>query len=106
MPKQTSFPDAVRGVVTSYGGQSKVAKLIGLQYQGQLVGSDGGRRYWTEERLSQLLTDTNLQQQQDADVMPSYGDVLEFFAKPQSQNIKTKPHSAIAALTKINAPLE
>lgn len=102
MPKQTSFPDAVRGVVTRYGGQSKVAKRIGLQYQGQLVGSDGGRRYWTEERLSQLLTDTNLQQQQETDVMPSYGDVLEFFAKtPIAEYQDKKPHSAIAALTKM-----
>jgi superfamily II DNA or RNA helicase len=104
MPKQTSFPDAVRGVVTSYGGQSTVAKRIGLKYQGQLVGSDGGRRYWTDERLNQLLLDTNHHHQQEADVMPSYGDVLEFFcATDITEYHDKKPHSAIAALTKMGA---
>ena len=101
MPKQTSFPDAVRGVVTSYGGQSKVAKRIGLKYQGQLVGSDGGRRYWTEKRLEQLLNDTNQHHQRDADAMPSYGDVLDFFSETSiTEYHNKKPPSAIAALTK------
>jgi len=102
MPKQTSFPRGVGRIIQNFGGQSKVAKRIGLKYQGQLVGSDGGRRYWTEERLNQLLADTNVQHQQDADVMPSYGDILEFFAKtsiPEYQG--KKPHSAIAALTQM-----
>lgn len=102
MPKQTSFPDSIRGVVTSYGGQSKVAKLIGLKYQGQLVGSDGGRRYWTEDRLNQLLIDTNNHHDRAIDVMPSYGEVLEFFSATEiSEYQDKKPHSAIAALTRM-----
>ena len=104
MPKQTSFPDSVRGVVTSYGGQGKVAKRIGLQYQGQLVGSDGGRRYWTDERLNQLLDHTNSHHHQDHDQMPSYGQVLDFFSATEIPDYKEKkPHSAIAALTKMGA---
>lgn len=102
MPKQTSFPDSIRGVVTSYGGQGKVAKLIGLKYQGQLVGSDGGRRYWTEDRLNQLLIDTNNHHDRAIDVMPSYGEVLEFFSATEINEYQDKkPHSAIAALTKM-----
>ena len=102
MPKQTSFPRAVGGIVQSYGGQSKVAKRIGLQYQGQLMGSDGSRRYWTDERLKQLLIDIIHHHQQEADVMPSYGDVLEFFSATEiSEYQDKKPHSAIAALTKM-----
>ena len=102
MPKQTSFPDAVRGVVTSYGGQSKVAARVGLQYQGQLVSPEGGRRYWTEERLNQLLLDTNKHHQNDPELMPSYGDILELFADTEIREYQDKkPHSAIAALTKM-----
>ena len=102
MPKQTRFPRAVGGIVQSYGGQSKVAKRIGLQYQGQLVGSDGNRRYWTDELLKQLLIDINHHHQQEADVMPSYGDVLEFFSATElSEYQEKKPHSAISALTKM-----
>lgn len=102
MPKQTTFPDSIRGVVTSYGGQSKVAKRIGLKYQGQLVGTEGGRRYWTEERLNQLLLDANHHHQHDPDLMPSYGDILEFFSDTEiGEYHDKKPHSAIAALTKM-----
>ncbi len=102
MPKQTSFPVSIRGVVTSYGGQGKVAKRIGLKYQGQLVGTEGGRRYWTEERLNQLLLDTNHQHHHDPHLMPSYGDILEFFSDTSiSEYQDKKPHSAIAALTQM-----
>lgn len=102
MPKQTSFPRAVGGIVTSYGGQSKVAQRIGLKYQGQLVGTEGGRRYWTEERLDQLLLDANQHHQHDEDLMPSYGDILEFFSETEINEYQDKkPHSAIAALTKM-----
>ena len=101
MPKQTSFPRAVGGVVTSYGGQSKVAARIGLKYQGQLVG-DIGRTYWTEERLHQLLTDTNEFHNLDQELMPSYGQVLDFFSLTDIESYKDKKSpSAIAALTKM-----
>lgn len=102
MPNQTSFPDSVRGVVTSYGGQSKVAKKIGLEYRGQLVGEDGGRTYWTDEKLGQLLVDVNTRLGLGEELMPSYGQVLEFFTiSPDPKYQDKKPHSAIAALTKM-----
>ena len=102
MPYQTSFPDTVRGVVTSYGGQSKVAKKIGLEYHGQLVGEDGGRTYWTDEKLATLLVDVNTRLGLSEEMMPSYGQVLEFFATYEDPIYQDKkPHSAIAALTKM-----
>jgi len=102
MPNQTSFPDSVRGVVTSYGGQSKVAKKIGLEYHGQLVGEDGGRTYWTDEKLAILLVDVNNRLGLSEEMMPSYGQVLEFFANSEDPKYQDKkPHSAIAALTKM-----
>ena len=56
MPKQVSLPDAVRGAVTRFGGQSYVAQKIGLNYQGQLVAEGpGGRTYWDQERIDQLF---------------------------------------------------
>lgn len=102
MPNQTSFPDSVRGVVTSYGGQSKVAGKIGLEYHGQLVGEDGGRTYWTDEKLATLLVDVNTRLGLSEEMMPSYGQVLEFFASSEDPKYQDKkPHSAIAALTKM-----
>lgn len=102
MPNQTSFPDSVRGVVTSYGGQSKVARKIGLEYHGQLVGEDGGRTYWTDEKLATLLVDVNTRLGLSEEMMPSYGQVLEFFSTSEDPKYQDKkPHSAIAALTKM-----
>ena len=102
MPNQTSFPDSVRGVITSYGGQSKVAKKIGLDYHGQLVGEDGGRTYWTDAKLAGLLVDVNTHLGIPEQIMPSYGQVLQFFKETNEPVYQTKkPHSAIAALTKM-----
>ncbi|WP_115160774.1 DNA-directed RNA polymerase subunit alpha C-terminal domain-containing protein [Synechococcus sp. UW86] len=102
MPKQTSFPRSVGAIVQTYGGQSKVAQKIGLKYQGQLVGSDGGRRYWTDDRLNKLLIDTNLLLNQEPDLMPSHADILDFFSKTLDTEYQDKkPNSAVAALTKM-----
>lgn len=59
MPKQTEIVALgrhdLKGVISSrFGGQSKVAQLAGLTYQGQTVGEDG-RTYWTEERIREFL---------------------------------------------------
>lgn len=45
----------LRGVIGRFGGQSKVAQLAGLKYQGQTVAPDGSRTYWTEERIKAFL---------------------------------------------------
>lgn len=47
----------LRGTITRFGGQSKVAQLAGLEYQGQTVAPDGSRTYWTEERIKDFLYD-------------------------------------------------
>ena len=102
MPKQTSLPRAVGGVVQRFGGQSKVANRIGLIYQGQLVSENGGRTYWTDEKLTQLLLDVATHLGLPEDLMPSYGQVLEFFSVSDDPVYQDKkPPSAIAALTKM-----
>ena len=101
MPKQTSTPRRVASVVQRYGGQSLVAQKIGLQYQGQLVNTDGGRVYWNDERLLKLLNDVNTFSKQKVEIMPSYAQIIDFFKDSNSQEYKDKKSgSAIAALTK------
>ena len=102
MPKQTSTPYKIKGVVQRHGGQSVVARKIGLKYQGQLVNTDGSRAYWTEGRLSKLLDDVNKFANQNIDLMPSYGQIIDFFKATQLDEYKNKkPASAVAALTKL-----
>jgi len=101
MPKQTSLPDAVRGVVTRFGGQKRVADQIGLVYQGQLVGEDGGRKFWTDENLRDLLEKTNRHHEQDIQVMPSTSQIFEYLQQTEDKKYQgKKAPSAIAALTK------
>jgi len=100
MPKQTTFPDSVKGVITRFGGQKRVADRIGLKYQGQLVGEDGGRTFWTIEKLSDLLIDTNKYHNVQHDLMPTYSQIIEFIHAQTEESYKDKkPASAIAALT-------
>ena len=47
----------LRGTIQRFGGQSKVAQLAGLKYQGQTVAPDGSRTYWTEKRIRAFLYD-------------------------------------------------
>ena len=59
MPLQKEMKEQGRsdlhGAIGKFGGQSKVAKLAGLSYQGQLVAPDGSRTYWTDERVGAFL---------------------------------------------------
>ena len=101
MPKQTSLPRAVGGVVTRHGGQSKVASLIGLKYQGQLVNPDGGRVYWTDERLEELIDDVNKFLIQDLSIMPERSEFVDFFKHTTITKYHAKKvYSAFAAFTK------
>ena len=100
MPKQTTLPDAVRGVVTRFGGQKKVADRIGLTYQGQLVGEEG-RTFWTENNLNELLEKTCEMQGMAIDLMPSTGQIFEYLQTTTFKKFQNKkPPSAIVALTK------
>ena len=101
MPKQTSFPRRVGGIVQNFGGQSKVAKRLGLRYQGQLIGEDGSRTYWTEDKLSLLLDDVNQYHKQDISLMPSYSQIYDFFREQTEEPYAGKnPSSPIAAMTR------
>lgn len=59
MPKQKDMEIldefGLRAIIQRFGGQRKVAELAGLKPQGQLTGEDGGRIYWTEERMRDFL---------------------------------------------------
>ncbi len=61
MPKQMDMVKAgrqdLRGAIGRYGGQRKVAELVGLIPQGQLTAEDGSRTYWTTERIREFLHD-------------------------------------------------
>ena len=102
MPKQTSFPRrAVGGAISKFfGGQSAVAKRLGLEYQGQLVNEGGGRVFWTEERIKLLLKEVNILFEQDEEIMPGYSQVVDFFSLTDIDIFKgKKPQSAMARMT-------
>ena len=101
MPKQTSFPRSVGAIVQTYGGQSKVAQKIGLKYQGQLIGSDGSRRYWTDDRLNKLLVDTNLLLNQEPDL-----SVCDFKIKTLDTEYQDKKLICCGCIDQGCAPLE
>jgi len=95
MPLQTQLPASVKGAVQRHGGQSGVAKQLGLHYQGQLTGERGGRTYWTELRLSDLLDQTVAHIGLVADAMPS---------KQQIDGASGPPLQAIQATRHQGAP--
>lgn len=97
MPKQTSLPRRVGRIVQDFGGQSKVARRLGLRYQGQLVGENGGRTYWSEEKLITLLDDVNQFFNQDLSIMPSQAQIYGFFKEQVDEPYVGKnPGSPIA----------
>ena len=101
MPKQTSLSRRVGRVVQDFGGQSKVARRLGLRYQGQLVGEDGGRTYWTDEKLHKLLDDVNQFHNQELVLMPSYAQIYDFFdAQVDEPYVGKNPGSPIAGMTR------
>jgi len=71
----------LRGAVGRFGGQSKVADLAGLIYQGQIVSPDGSRRYWTDERIGQFLHEV-ANKEGHPGVMPTKNAVKKHAGKP------------------------
>jgi len=99
MPLQTQLPASVKGAVQRHGGQSGVAKQVGLQYQGQLTGESGGRTYWTERRLIELLDQTVAHSGLVADAMPSKQQITAFLASGvMPEYLDKQPNSVFAAL--------
>ena len=102
MPFQTSLDLRVKGIVQNFGGQSKVASLTGLKYQGQLVNPDGGRTYWTDEKLNLLIDDINKFNVQNISTMPQRDQIINFFKFTSIPEYKDKKaYSVLAALTKM-----
>ena len=87
MPMQKEFVEHgrqdLRGAVGRYGGQSKVASLAGLTYQGQMVAPDGTRTYWTEERIRKFLHEVATIEGHPG-VMPTQNEVRKHAEKPDT----------------------
>lgn len=85
MPMQKEMKEMgrvdLRGAVSRFGGQSKVADMAGLKYQGQIVSPDGGRVYWTDERIKEYLHDVAKQEGRPG-VMPSTKTVIKYAPNP------------------------
>jgi len=77
----------LRSAIQRFGGQSKVAELTGLKYQGQTVSPDGSRTYWTEERIQSFLYEV-AEKEGHPGYMPTQGDCVKHSPK-QSAGIIT-----------------
>jgi hypothetical protein len=101
MPLQTSLPAIIKGAVQRHGGQSAVAKALGLTYQGQLVGENGGRTYWTEARLHDLLAQTAAQASLPAGAMPDRPQIAAFMGSGVvPEYLDKQANSVFAALSR------
>ena len=94
MPMQKDFiahgRQDIKGAVGRYGGQSKVASMLGLTYQGQIVAPDGSRTYWTEERIGEFLHEVAAKEGHPS-VMPTRREVINHADNPVTViNIITK----------------
>ena len=67
----------LRALISKYGGQSKIAKLAGLNYQGQIVGDGRGRTYWTDEKAKEYIREV-ADHYGHPDDMPTQGEVMEY----------------------------
>lgn len=104
MPKQTQLPSHLRSVIGKHGSHGSVAEKVGLIYQGNLFNDEGGRRFWNDEKLIQVLEEVNIFNNQDSEIMPSQSQINEFFIQTvedkykDKNGINLKPGSVIAAL--------
>ncbi|MCA6604962.1 MAG: DEAD/DEAH box helicase [Pseudanabaena sp. M007S1SP1A06QC] len=84
MPMQKDFLDLglqnLRGAIARFGGQFKVAELAGLNYQGPKVGEDGGKIYWTDERIRNFLHDV-AEKEGHPEYMPTQQECAKYYDK-------------------------
>ncbi|BBE50948.1 hypothetical protein OYT1_ch1391 [Ferriphaselus amnicola] len=73
----------LNGAVGRFGGQSKVAELAGLIYQGQKVAEDGSRTYWTDERIGQFLHEVAAKEGHP-DIMPTIAECQSHAPNPNT----------------------
>jgi superfamily II DNA/RNA helicase len=85
MPMQKEFigygRQDLRAVVGKFGGQSKVAELAGLTYQGQMVSPDGTRQYWTDQRIKEFLHEV-AEIEGHPGIMPTPSEVRKYAPNP------------------------
>jgi len=83
MPMQKELAEIsrsdLRAAIQRYGGQSKVAEMAGLTYQGQTVG-DNGRTYWTEERIRAFLYDV-AEKEGHPGYMPTQAECAKYYSR-------------------------
>jgi hypothetical protein len=97
MPKQTTLPRGVSAAVQRFGGQSVVARKMGMQYQGQIRGKDG-RTYWTEEKISEYIGEIQENYFLPRFLMPERQQVRDFVDR--NGTAAEKGNSCISAITK------
>ena len=89
MPMQLEIAELgrsdLKGAISRCGGQSKVAKLAGLIYQGQTVG-DNGRTYWTDERIREFIYDV-AEKEGHPGYMPTQADCVKHSPKQHASII-------------------
>lgn len=73
----------LNGIIGRFGGQSKVASLAGLIYQGQAVAEDGSRTYWTEERIGDFLREV-AEKEGHPGVMPTQTECKKHAPNPNT----------------------
>jgi superfamily II DNA or RNA helicase len=71
----------LKGAIQRFGGQSKVAEIAGLIYQGQAVSPDGTRRYWTEQRIKEFLHEI-AEKEGHSGIMPTPSEVRKYAPNP------------------------
>ena len=104
MPLQTELPPAVHGAITRHGGQGPVAEAVHLHYRGQLMGQ-GCRRYWTQERLSELLQHAAVHHGLPAGAMPSQLEIRRFMTSGTKSEYTGKPPATVILAMKGYAPM-
>ena len=95
MPKQVTLPVAIKAAIQKFGGQSEVATLIGVEYKGQVVGTEG-RSFWTNEIIRETFKKVQKEYCLPHDIMPEQNHIADFV--DCDGNSMTKGSSCIAAI--------
>lgn len=96
MPRQIEIPRLVSRYIQRRGGQRQVALMLGMSYEGP-IGSRN-RNYWTDDRISQAIRDTQEYFGLPEDIMPEQSQITVWL--DLDDNDDTKGPSCIAAIKK------
>ena len=98
MPKQVELPRLLsRYIQKSFGGQKKAAEIFGLQY----IGPAGtrNRSYWTQERISEAIVNTQNYFCIPAELIPEQSQ-LNYYLEVDDDD-ETRGASCLAAIKRI-----